>query len=233
MKKSDVAKLIGIVKGLWPNWTAAPITREQWDDTVSTWMLMLEDVDAASAAAAVQILSAEGREWPPPVGRIRRRSIEAAAHAAGTAPPTPDEAWAEVREAMRDDTTDWSHPAVKEAVDTIGWWDLRHSTNVDTVRAHFVKFYATAADRAWAPMLTPPNARATLDAIALTAAEQRTALPRPAPVPAAELADPGVPVDDGLAIMRRARDEARTREREPRAGDGLVGIGDALGRLTS
>jgi hypothetical protein len=63
----------------------------------------------------------------------------------GALAPTQEEAW---REVVRAITThgytrmpEWSDPAVERAVETIGWVEICHNTNVEATRAHFFKAY--------------------------------------------------------------------------------------------
>jgi hypothetical protein len=58
-----------------------------------------------------------------------------------------------VQDAIRTGTRRWSHPAVEEAVTTIGWRSLTMSENPDTIRAQFRRAYEDAASAADADTL--------------------------------------------------------------------------------
>lgn len=62
-----------------------------------------------------------------------------------------DAAWAEVQRQIRAvgyyGQPTWSHPAIAAAVDALGWDRLCTSTQPQTDRAHFLRFYATAQKR--------------------------------------------------------------------------------------
>lgn len=151
MKKTEVLKLIVVTKTLWPNWKA-PETTEETNLAVETWQAILDDVPAELAAAAVRSLATSGREFAPPVGVIRHEALQLVSRADGSAAPGVDEAWGEVQRAARTrgyaaGAPDWSHPAVGNAVESLGWRDICHSTNPEALRAHFFKVYGAAVDR--------------------------------------------------------------------------------------
>lgn len=63
----------------------------------------------------------------------------------------PDQAWAEVLRNIRSvgyyGSPTWSHKAVAETVQAMGWQDLCVSENIEADRAHFMRFYQTAVTR--------------------------------------------------------------------------------------
>jgi hypothetical protein len=68
--------------------------------------------------------------------------------------PSWGEAWLEISEAIKDGAPSrlhtWSHPVLKRTIDAVGWYDLRTSTNVDTLRAQLREIYkdlAATSDR--------------------------------------------------------------------------------------
>lgn len=137
MTEPEAAQLVAILAASYPGW--AP-TRE----TVLAWVSHLTDLDADTAAVVARDLVAVEPRWPTIAGF--RRAY--AAHL-GWLSPSPSEAWRQVQDAIRTGSRRWSHPAVEEAVTTIGWRSLAMSENPDTIRAQFRRAYedaATAAD---------------------------------------------------------------------------------------
>lgn len=116
------------------------------------WLTLLEDIPSDLAYAALQVLAAEGRDFVPPAGVVRRHAILLRARAAGELPPGVDEAWREVQERVRSQgrhgwNDDWSHPCIDETVLSIGWWQLCDGGSQDSLRAHFRQFYTESTAR--------------------------------------------------------------------------------------
>lgn len=151
MTPSEIVEFTRVVKLLWPHWRD-PSSRDEIRALVTIWRPLLDDVPPDIAVAVVQQLAADGREHPPPVGVIRDRAIDMAAAARGDIVPDPDQAWAEVQEAIRaggyqQPPDHWSHPVVTSTVRTITWSQLCLSTNQETTRAHFLHSYRDAKAR--------------------------------------------------------------------------------------
>jgi hypothetical protein len=152
VNKVDALKLIGAAQMLWPSWRDAPSTQRDVALMADVWLTVLEDVPADLAYAALTVLAAEGREFIPPPGVIRRHAILLRARASGDLPPGVDEAWREVQTRVRKEgrhgwNDDWSHPCIDETVQTMGWWQLCDGANQDSLRAHFRQFYTEATTR--------------------------------------------------------------------------------------
>jgi hypothetical protein len=148
VNKVEVLQLIAAARMLWPSWRDAPSTQEEASLMGDTWLAVLDDIPNDLAYAALTMLSAEGREFVPPAGVVRREAIMLRARSTGDLPPGADEAWREVRQAIeRGAGADWSHPCIGETVAAIGWYELRTSANQDSLRAHFMKFYGEATER--------------------------------------------------------------------------------------
>lgn len=149
MNKVEVLQLIAAAKMLWPSWREAPSTQAEASLMGDVWLTVLEDLPADLAYAALTVLAAEGREFVPPVGVVRRQAIMLRARAAGDLPPDAGQAWREVREGIERGVAQITplHPCVEQTAAAVGWYELRTSTNQDALRAHFVKFYAEAVDR--------------------------------------------------------------------------------------
>lgn len=140
MNDNEIAKLVGLVHTLWPTFEAMP-------ETVPAWRLILRDLDYEPAKTAVIGLSTDGREFPPPVGMIRQRTLKALGHGA----PDVDQAVEEVMGAAtylgfaRQPT--WTHPAIADAVRAVGWDYVCYEPNQPAVRAHLRQAYESAAAR--------------------------------------------------------------------------------------
>lgn len=170
MNRGEVALLTAVVKAYWPHWQAGE-SREEAEVTVNVWLRQLGDIDPDIAAAAVDVLHAEAREFAPTPGIVRERAITLRAQALGEAVPDVDQAWHEVQTAVRDrgwyqgPPDEWSHPAVAFVVSSLGWDELCHSDNPEALRAHFIRLYQVGHARSRAEALIPPTVRAVLDAI--------------------------------------------------------------------
>jgi hypothetical protein len=109
-------------------------------ELVDAWASMLVDVTAEEGAAALRAHIATSPHWPK-VADIRNRVAEVRCPSAN-----PAEAWGEVYRAIgrcgRDREPQWSTPAVKAAVDAIGWRAICDSNtdDVNTLRAQFERF---------------------------------------------------------------------------------------------
>lgn len=135
----------------WPADDAQQRVREQ------VWLDQLADIDAGLVRAALVTLA--GSAYPPRVGQIRAEALR-------LADPDPigdaDEAWEEVRTAMGaygyTGRPEWSSEAVAAAVRALGWAALCQSSEPQTDRAHFIRFYTAAADRIRRQRQLPPKA---------------------------------------------------------------------------
>lgn len=167
--RDEFSRCIALIRRYWPHAGAS------WDaDTIETWESLLLDLDTNPVAAAVQALAADGRDWPPPPGLVRRRACELIWPL-----PDADEAWGQVREQIRrvgssrgvvhwpsGETVEpvWSHPLVGEVADRFGWSALCQSTNEMADRAHFLRMWEQASASHRATTSLPPAARAALAA---------------------------------------------------------------------
>lgn len=160
MNNQEVARLVGILAAGFPQWQ---VTKE----TVAVWADILADLDFGITQGVVrEYLMTEN--YPPSPASIRRRVAEKQ----GLTAPTKASAWSEVMANIKSsssaDRRSWSHVAVFKAVDAIGWYELRTSTNVDTIRAQFLKIYEDFAQECDREVLT--------DSVALSAPPQRLEL---------------------------------------------------------
>ncbi len=96
---------------------------------------MLADLtDVEFQAAVMKIIRQEKEIYPNTnmVAMIRRRALEQNY-------PTSGEAWEQANRWA----TDYAkvHPLVERAAKQIGRWTLTHTENLESTRAHFMKFY--------------------------------------------------------------------------------------------
>lgn len=149
MNNTEAAQLVGVLAAGYPQWQ---VTKE----TVAIWADLLSDLDYTQTRSVVrQWLMTEDR--PPSPAAIRR----GLATSAGLTAPTRATAWAEVRAGItttpQGSRPSFSHPAVSKAVETIGWWEIRSSTNLDTLRSQFWKVYEEYAREADHVVLSTPQ----------------------------------------------------------------------------
>ena len=163
MNNTEAAQLVGVLAAGYPQWQ---VTKE----TVAIWADLLADLDYSATRTVVRNwLMTEER--PPSPAAIRR----GLASSAGLTAPTRATAWAEVRQGLTTSTNNskpaFSHPAVSQAVDAIGWWEIRTSTNLDTLRSQFWKVYEEYAREADQVVLSSPqlaiggNARKSIEGV--------------------------------------------------------------------
>lgn len=151
MKKDEYAYVAAELNALWPS--------SKWEvATIKAGEHLLLDLPAQAVLAAVRQLAAEGERFAPNPGQVRRRAVELTAPAI----PSADEALAEVYEQMAKvgsyGTPEWSHPAIKAAVDAMGgWWGLCRSEDTMADRAHFLKIYGSVEHRHQNEQLVAPT----------------------------------------------------------------------------
>lgn len=161
MNRDETKQVITACATFWPHSTILVPTQERMG--LDLWAGMLVDVDLAPAIAVVTAMSAEGREHSPPVGLIRKRVIAAA----GELPPSWEQAWAEVRQAItavgRNGWPTFKHRAIRDAVAALGW-SVLCGGNTDVMPGYFRKAYEPIAERAAHERLVPAAARAIMAA---------------------------------------------------------------------
>lgn len=113
--------------------------------TLAMYARFLCDVDPDAAARAVATWVARENQFPT-IAQLRL-CVDSVT---GQSPPDVDEAYAEVHAAAkrgRRPEGGWSHPAVKAAVDAVGFDDIRTTTTPGVERGHFYKAYEAARKR--------------------------------------------------------------------------------------
>lgn len=139
MTPHETAALVAAISAAYPQW---PASRE----TVAVYADALSDLDYDETLGAVREIILTDDRWPT-IATIRRRT----AQRAGLLAPDQNEAWAEIRRltstGLSTTVGAFSHPAIAETVAALGWWDLCHSTNPETIRAQFLRLYAESRVR--------------------------------------------------------------------------------------
>jgi len=140
MTREETAKLIAMLKAIWPN---HPIHNAE--ALIAAYHLVWADIPYDAGLAAVTQYAASERYFPSPA-EIR----ELAAQHLGVA-PTPEEAWQEVVTQMREHgfygRPAFSHPMIAAAVRDVGWRTLCGSEQPDATRRQFLSAYGARRQR--------------------------------------------------------------------------------------
>lgn len=139
MTKQEGALLVGMIASAYPNWNP---TKE----TVALYVSLLEDLEPLQAQEAVKRLLMAS-EYPPSVAAIRKKVLEL--HYG--APLSKSEAWELVMLYVRKNGTHnrphFEDPTTQQVVNALGWYDICTTTNVDTMRAHFLRLYEEMVEK--------------------------------------------------------------------------------------
>ena len=139
MNNVDAARLVAFIAAAFPTWPASK-------ETVAVYAELLSDVSFDDGLVAVQELCRSNDRWPS-VAQIRER----VASRNNMLSPPKDLAWGEVVRQMslvgRNSKPEFSHPAIDDAVRSIGWTSMCLSENVDVTRAHFWRAYDAVSQR--------------------------------------------------------------------------------------
>lgn len=147
MDKHEAASIVALIAAAFPQW---PAGRE----TVAVYVESFSDLPYDPTLEAVRKLIYTEDRWPT-IATIRR----SVAAGWGLLAPLPGEAWAEVsqRASNTHSESSWSHTAIKTTVWTLGWWNIRFSTNLETMRAQFMRIYEEQRKRCDTETLAAPG----------------------------------------------------------------------------
>ena len=146
MEKLETAQIFGVLSAAYPNWNVEAITVDLWHD-------LLGDLEGNLVKSAVKAW-AMTEKWPPTIADVRRLAAEMS----GCLPPAPEEAWGEVMAHMRrGGKPEWSHHAITQTVNSIGYTEISRTTNIDVMRAHFTKAYEGYRSRSDRQVLVSPS----------------------------------------------------------------------------
>lgn len=150
MNQEDLPLLWAYMRGTWDKFEV-PKGELNVRATTMAWMDNLSEYPTDLIRIAVVSLTAN--PYPPKVGQIREACAKARAAAAGeVGTPSLDEAWAEVKDAVRFvgmyGTPEWSHPVVASTMRAMGWQEFCISEDPEGVlRGNFRHFYEAAEAR--------------------------------------------------------------------------------------
>lgn len=135
MTRAEALKLVKVLEAAYPR---GEFTRER----AEVYIRFLEPLDYRAANAAVAQLIATSR-YLPTIAEIRET---VARMTAGI--PEPEEALEEVVEAARRGRYEFSHPAIRKAVDALGWEYIQYSEDPGVWRSQFLRLYGPIRERA-------------------------------------------------------------------------------------
>lgn len=139
MNKQEGAMLVGMIASAYPNWNP---TKE----TVALYVSLLEDLEFEESKEAVKRLLM-GSQFAPSVAAIRKKVLEL--HYG--APLSKSEAWELVNLFVKRNGTynrpKFEDPVIQQVVDSLGWYEICTTTNLDTMRAHFLRLYEEMSEK--------------------------------------------------------------------------------------
>lgn len=139
MTREEIAKVLAVCSAAYPH---VVITKE----TAIVYAESLRDLPFDPVSRAVRKLVTTS-EFFPTIAKIRR----AVAEADGKLPPDGATAYGEVISAAASrgalDRPEWSHPAVNEVVEALGWSRICRDDNPAALRAQFMRVYEPIRDR--------------------------------------------------------------------------------------
>lgn len=161
MRSSDVPKLLSYMQAVWPNFAVPEAS--QLEVTCQAWSDLLGEFRLEDVVATVRQMAASGREFAPNPGQLRYELIRPAV-------PDADEIIAELNRLVLDrgwpsppSPDDCSHPAVWEALQTLGGWMSFCEGDERVNRAHLLKVCPIIHDRHVRIALSDPNVAIALE----------------------------------------------------------------------
>jgi hypothetical protein len=152
MTREEAIKILAILSAAYPNFSLPKATGE-------LYIKMLTDIPAKLGEAAALAHIAESQYYPT-VAELRTKALKFATQ---DALPQSGEAWGEVvREIKRVGsygTPQFSHDAIKKAVDAVGWKNICLSTDPGVERAHFMRIYEQLRAREEEQALIPAKVK--------------------------------------------------------------------------
>jgi hypothetical protein len=140
MTSSQTFHLIAVIVAAYPTWR--PI-----EPTVRLYAKMLEPLPTELAERAVlEIIDSPGA-FAPSIGDIRDHARKLALAAGEAAELTAEDAWLQVRLAIRDvgryRNPKFNNRSVQRAVEALGWSEICTNENSVATRAHFFRLFAS------------------------------------------------------------------------------------------
>ena len=145
-------------------------------ETFALYVEMLKDLDPELLMAAVKhFITTNTANFAPNVAQLRATVAEIMAMNSGL--PSSAEAWGIAFDAMRQakfkEVPDFQHPAIKQAIDAMGGWQLvGMSKNSVADRAHFDRAYTQIVARGTRQTVTLPQIAALVQQLAIGAGNE-------------------------------------------------------------
>lgn len=151
MRQSEALIMVARAQAIWPQ-------RDLSENTVNEYISGIQDLSVEVAGAALESLKSSLR-FMPSIAEFRAAASEIDTN---QTIPDADRAWQEIREQIRAvgskrgmlnfSTNEpwepaWSHPAVGQVADAMGWDSLCNSTTEMADRAHFLRLYEQISNR--------------------------------------------------------------------------------------
>lgn len=138
MKIEQAEQLVSILAASYPHTMISA-------ETVMMYTLALRDCEDEEGSAIVLHWTATEKRWPS-ISELRTMI----ARARGETAPDFVAAWREVRAAFslpEHRRKPWSHPAIDDAVNSIGMREIGQSDEPEIMRAQFERYYKAACER--------------------------------------------------------------------------------------
>jgi hypothetical protein len=139
MNKQECAILVGMIASAYPSWKPT-------QETVSVYVELLADLDKNEAQNALRSLLMAS-EYPPSVAAIRKKVLEGQ----DGLPLSKNDAWQIVMSEVNTKSVyhpySFTDPIVSQVVQAIGYRNICTSTNLDTIRAQFLRLYEEQAEK--------------------------------------------------------------------------------------
>ena len=148
MNSEELGKLLGRVIGSYQNFILTPLTNELWAEAIG-------HLDYEVAVKALRIYVAQGKDFPPNEGHIRKIAAQLLTPIEHRV--TAGEVWeqcvaAAARSLTRDAVAEQfqGNPRALSAIRQVGWDRIRYAdiqTELDFVRKDFIRLYDEMEDR--------------------------------------------------------------------------------------
>lgn len=137
MTTLEAMEIVAMLTAAYPNWKPT-------EASLRLYAKLLEPLEADVAKPAVMEMLYSPREFAPPIGvladAISVRKLKQAGQYL-----SPEEAWAEVMDRIRDvgvyRTPTFSSPALTRTVQALDWKGICTNENVEATRAHFMRIF--------------------------------------------------------------------------------------------
>jgi len=158
----EITDVIGVLMAAYPAWGE---NNQKIDATLEVYRCALMDIDAGLLrAAAMQHIGSS--QWFPTVYELRKAALSIVTHG----DESPEEAWGEVKRAIRlygsYREPQFTNVKIDQAVKIMGWLNLCMSENEVADRAHFFKIYKSVQDRENYDTIALPEVKRAIEHLA-------------------------------------------------------------------